>query len=82
MRSPSTALSAMLTLACALFLYFEEQGGYFGRLTNRIDPCLASPAGLEPCYAATSTDAMLTAGLIGAAALVVLLFGLSATSRA
>jgi hypothetical protein len=82
MRSPSTAFSAILALACALFLYFENQGGYFGRLTNRFDPCLANPSVLTPCYAATSTDAMLTVALIGVTALVVLLFGLSTASRA
>lgn len=81
MRSLSIAFSAALALACALFLYFENKGSYFGKLTNRFDPCLPNPFGSAPCYAATSTDAMLTALLIGVAALAVLVFELGTTNR-
>ncbi|WP_413991937.1 hypothetical protein ACMDCR_07535 [Labrys okinawensis] len=81
MRSLSIAFSAVLAFACAAFLYFENRGGYFGKLTNRFDPCLPNAHGGVPCYAATSTDAMLTALLIGAVALAVLVFELSVTDK-
>ncbi len=82
MTSRSTAFHAMLALSCAAFIYLENKGSYFGKLTNSVDPCLQNPLNSAPCYAATSTDAMLTAVIVGLSALVVLLFQLSVASKA
>ena len=81
MRSLSITFSAALALACAAFLYFENRNDFFGKLTNRLDPCLPNAHGAALRYAATSTDAMLTALLIGAVALAVLVFELGTTDR-